>query len=1330
MYLGTSRTVRITRPDGTYWQILMDPSQSMKNTQLAATRYMGGIPTQITTPWGGWITYRFAWQNGEVDRNLCSHGTSSTECSQAANRDLFFANRNVNGPVFWKKATSDNGSWTLADNENIDGYGILALTTPVSTRQMDVRIGSTLVSSEVSSFVGTGDTLNCNYDRWRVGLLKEKRIKNGSGADMQVETSQWQPRLVVPTGFQYSSHVGWNGCDGTSGVNFPWQSQHKVVLGNGTYVTDISSVDAYLRPLQVVETATEGGVLNTGKTRTTVNTYETLAQYWRLDLQKTQQITATGQAQGSSSSTIFDIYGNATSRTQNGVTVGFSYDAAGNLASVTSPRGAVTTFSNYTRGTPGTIVKPIQSSTDPASCKPTDVSGTWTLGINAYGQVENSTDPLQRVTRFAYDNMGRLITITPAIGNQTTISWAANSRSLTRGPYGNAYTEDDQYDGFGRTISSSSNGSTVIRSYDALGRQTFQSYVNTGLGDTTDYDALSRPTRVTHSDSSALVYGYTNADYYVTSERGYTTIYRFLAYGNPGNKMLTKVEAPQSVATATTTIDRDLLGNVKSVTQNGVTRYWGYDSRFFLTSRTDPEIGLTQYGRDAEGNLTSRQVGSQAATLYGYDAQNRLLYSHYNDGSAGDVCVRFDAAGQLKSNTNGSAARSYSYDQNGNLKQEALVAAGKTLTLGYNYNSNDALDSIVYPDGRSVAYAPDRAGRPTKAGDAITGVWYHPNGLISNATYSNGLGMSQTLDSRLRPKNVRVGNNASAGSCSAAEAYAANPPSKILSDAAGSYVMVRDASGNLVRQNVGYVSLGDEEGIVPMLNLPKEVTNRNSTTWQTFNSQLATLRGQETNHLDSSTCATSNSTVDPLNTAYGYDSANNITSISDSSYPGLNRVLAYDGLDRLITANAPNSWGNGSIAYDGNGNITGQSFGSFGITQSYNTATQKLTSVSGSKAYTLSYDGWGNVTSRGDGQTFTYDAAGNLGYVNKAQGSQIHYYYDGSGTRVASESSTLSKVEFTGQNGLLYYEQNLATGVATSHLYLGRAKVADIDSSTGTTLFHNDLLGSPIGAFDVNGNLLWRANYRPYGDKVVDGDGSKNKQWFTGKPYEDQTGLSYFGARWYDPVLGRFGGMDPVDWNEKNPIHSFNALVYANNNPFKYIDPDGRSPGQCWACLFGTAVHERFFAYAREKGFLANTTAQGTFDGRVDLMDPKTRTIAEIKSAASLASASEAKKAAEQLLGYVQQSIENGKPVSIAADASLFLGGELSINLSMTHWGKEYDIQFFSQYGQPGQLAYRATLKKEKSEPSTSTTTATSNSTSTAAAAAVLGAIGLALAAM
>lgn len=115
-------------------------------------------------------------------------------------------------------------------------------------------------------------------------------------------------------------------------------------------------------------------------------------------------------------------------------------------------------------------------------------------------------------------------------------------------------------------------------------------------------------------------------------------------------------------------------------------------------------------------------------------------------------------------------------------------------------------------------------------------------------------------------------------------------------------------------------------------------------------------------------------------------------------------------------------------------------------------------------------------------------------------------------------------------------------------------------AATTITYFHNDISGSPVMATDASGAVVWKESYRPYGSKWNNAPGSNaNAIGYAGRPYDAGTGLSYMDARYYDPVLGRFMAVDPAP-PSPDQLHSFNRYAYANNNPYRYVDPDGHSP--------------------------------------------------------------------------------------------------------------------------------------------------------------------------
>ncbi len=117
--------------------------------------------------------------------------------------------------------------------------------------------------------------------------------------------------------------------------------------------------------------------------------------------------------------------------------------------------------------------------------------------------------------------------------------------------------------------------------------------------------------------------------------------------------------------------------------------------------------------------------------------------------------------------------------------------------------------------------------------------------------------------------------------------------------------------------------------------------------------------------------------------------------------------------------------------------------------------------------------------------------------------------------------------------------------------------------------YHTDPVGTPMAISDAIGQVVWRGDYKPFGEEASVSSTLANDRKFVGKEKDEETGLYYFGARYLDAKIGRFAAVDPVrvvdpldgSPNEemlKNP-QGFNSYSYAFNNPFLFFDPDGRT---------------------------------------------------------------------------------------------------------------------------------------------------------------------------
>ncbi len=154
------------------------------------------------------------------------------------------------------------------------------------------------------------------------------------------------------------------------------------------------------------------------------------------------------------------------------------------------------------------------------------------------------------------------------------------------------------------------------------------------------------------------------------------------------------------------------------------------------------------------------------------------------------------------------------------------------------------------------------------------------------------------------------------------------------------------------------------------------------------------------------------------------------------------------------------------------------------------------------------------------------------------------------------------------------YDQTLPLSVNGQNL-----PTADLQLVIHEIYYHHDLLGNTVALTDSSGQVLMRTVYLPFGDLLY-AEGLEEAYLFTGKE-RDATGMDYFGARHYDPALGRFMGIDPAGGKIDDP-QSWNLYAYCLNNPYKYVDPDGEN---AWDAIDVGFFLKSAYSFAKDPGW-------------------------------------------------------------------------------------------------------------------------------------------------
>ncbi len=470
---------------------------------------------------------------------------------------------------------------------------------------------------------------------------------------------------------------------------------------------------------------------------------------------------------------------------------------------------------------------------------------------------------------------------------------------------------------------------------------------------------------------------------------------------------------------------------------------------------------------------------------------------------------------------------SYSYDADGNVVSQT-DAKGQTRTFQY-----DLLNRIIkkqYPDSTSVNYVFDEESH----GDG-------PIGHLTTVSFKSGIAR-YSYDARGRvSSHTRILNGSSR-----TISYTYDPLDRVVNETYPDGEIVNssyDGSGNLVSLTgagsysyVSGISYAPNGKIIQMTygngtktqyDYYDDSTEPDQSAGTTFSYRL---RGISITHGPTTTIA---------NTTYQYDKKDNVMvkDFTDGTQY-YTEQFSYDEYDRLVSAQSTDLYGSKNYQYDELDNIRSKD----GRTYTY--GTSKPHAVLSDGTYTYTYDANGNMVGRSDGRTITYDYENRVVSISTA-GS---YRYDADGERtVKTEGGTTTYYFFQD------YEETRQSGqptVKVKYYFMNGIRIAERSSVDGLLFYHADHLGSAVRITDACAAIVKSLAYDPFGADAYSSGSPTITHKYTDQIQDSGSGLYYYGARYYDPVLGRFISPDTV-------LDGLNRYAYCGNNPVKYADPTG-----------------------------------------------------------------------------------------------------------------------------------------------------------------------------
>ncbi len=784
------------------------------------------------------------------------------------------------------------------------------------------------------------------------------------------------------------------------------------------------------------------------------------------------------------------------------------------------------------------------------------------------GRMMSRINAARQETSYSYDTDAHSETVTNPLGHDTTYQYDANGNVLSVHDTLGLVTRYE-YDSANNLITEILPSDQIVRfTYDDRGnRLTEIRYPEQDhpLVTTYTYNAYNQLTSLERPEGDKISY----------------------SYDENGNLLKREYSDAENNSVSVEQFEYDQAGNrIIWTDAMGHTIHYAYDNYGDPISITNPldQTVLLQY--DSNGNLASFTDAEGKSIVFKYDKLNRMIQAIQN----GITIAKYEYGGPgtaILSATDADGNRTeYEYDC-----LEMPVSATDALGNLFEYQRDQMgnLTAITDPADHSTVFVYDAMNRQTERTGPDGNAWtfqYHDNVHTSPVSSPMGLAYSRTYDGTGRPVSITTPDRTAT----------------ISYDDDSRIILSEEETTTGTQRTTAYTHsiLTGADGVQHQ----ETVTANGRTIEYRYNGNghrtlMITPDGMETTYQYDSLGRIQEISTDGDWIRYSYTAANKVSARDYSN--GVHSEYTYDEFDRLESISIYDSdnvlieqlsysrtsagWITDITMKDGEASysvdelyrltsetVTSASLGNFSHNFSYDVAGNLLLNEAeyGPDNRLLStggmdyeYDLNGNLIHRGN-ESFGYDSLNRLvAYSNLATGINATYEYDLQGRRILKRVGTDTR-EY------LYDDETVVSEylngiLAARYTYTPGYDELIMSRMSGHTYFyHTDASGNIIAITDEDGHVVQRYGYDAWGNILYSngsfsfgGTGLVNTFTFTGREYDNESGLYYFRARTYDPSIGRFLQKDPLQGNLKLP-QTLNLYAYALNNPVSITDPSGQ----------------------------------------------------------------------------------------------------------------------------------------------------------------------------